>query len=337
MTDTRPRVALLLTGGTIGSGGHDENDRLDYVDLARVLSDDEALPLYRFPEHIEVVPQRFTRMRSNDVDLAVWRRLRDEILRIEREEPDTAGIVIAHGTATLEETAYFLQLTVPTTLPVVLVGAQRPPTALGSDAQTNLQAAICLAASPAARGHGVLVAMDDRILCARDVTKASNHALDAFEARVYGPLGEIDAYGNVWMYRKDLRAHTTTSAFAHLLDDPEVQLAPTEIVPMWAGATPRLLERALSDGAAGVVLAALPPSMSPQAVEDAVDAAVAAGVVVVQSSRAAGGRVHHRRDFDRRGLVSSDSLSPQAARVLLSLCLTAGYTIDQTRDAFASH
>lgn len=337
MTDARPRVAVLLTGGTIGSGGRDEHDRLDYVDLALVLTDEQSLPLYRFPEHIDVVPRRFTRMRSNDVDLGVWRRLREEILRIEREEPDIAGVVIAHGTATLEETAYFLQLTVPTGLPVVIVGAQRPPTALGSDAQTNLYAAICLAASPAARGHGVLVAMDDHILCARDVTKAANHALDAFRARAYGPLGEIDAYGNVWMYRKDLRAHTTTSLFGQLLEDPALELTETEIVPTWAGSTPRLLERVLADGVTGVVVAALPPSMSPAPVEAAIDAAVAAGVTVVQSSRAGTGRVHHRRDFDRRGLVSSDSLSPQAARILLSLCLTAGFDLAQTRAAFASH
>lgn len=337
MTDIAPRVALLLTGGTIGSGGTDDLDRLDYVDLAHVLTDDEALPLYRIPDGIDVSVRRFARIRSNDADLAFWRRLRATIVDIAEAEPDLAGIVVAHGTATLEETAYFLHLTLPVDVPVVLVGAQRPPTSLGSDAQINLLSAVHVAASPEARGHGVLVVMDDRILTARDVQKSSSHALDAFQARTHGPIGDVDAYGGVWFYRKDLRRHTVSSAFSALLDEHDGPLAPVEIVSIWSGVDARPLQRAVADGARGLVLAALPPGMLPHAVESAADDLVGAGVALVMASRAATGRVARRRGLEKRGIVASDTLSLPAARILLALCLTAGLTTEQIHHAFSTH
>jgi L-asparaginase len=329
-----PRVAVLLTGGTIGSGGHDDLDRLDYVDLGHVLTDDEALPLYRFPDDVEVSPRRVRRIPSTAADEEFWAELRATVLTIAREEPDVAGVVVTHGTATLEETAYVLHLTLPTDLPVVLVGAQRPPTALGSDAQVGLANAIRVAASPAARGHGVLVAMDDRILSARDVMKTSNSGLDTFRARDHGPLGDIDPYGAVWFYRKLLRTHTVDSQFSARAPGgwPRV-----EIVPVWAGADARVVERPVADGAAGLVVASLPPSMNPPAVEVALQQAVEAGVVVVASSRAITGRVTHRHAFDDRGLVGSDTLSPQQARILLALCLADGLGRNEIVEVFASY
>ncbi len=333
----RPRVALLLTGGTIGSGGTDDLDRLDYVDLAHVLTDEEAMPLYRLPDDVDVSVRRFARIRSNDADLGFWRRLRQTIIDLARDEPDLAGVVVAHGTATLEETAYFLHLTLPTYLPVVLVGAQRPPTSIGSDAQINLLSAVRVAAAPETRGHGVVVVMDDRILSARDVQKASSHALDAFQARTHGPIGDVDAYGGVWFYRKDLRRHTVDSAFATLLDGHEGPLAPVEIVPVWSGVDARPLQRAVADGALGLVLAALPPGMLPHAVELAADELVATGTAIVMASRAATGRVTRRRGLAARGIVGSDTLSLPAARILLALCLTAGLTTEQIHHVFSTH
>ncbi|WP_380157603.1 asparaginase [Kineococcus sp. R86509] len=330
----KPRVAVLLTGGTIGSGGHDDLDRLDYVDLGHVLTDEEALPLYRFPDDVDVSPRRVRRIPSTAADEGFWAELRTAVLTIAREEPDVAGVVITHGTATLEETAYVLQLTLASELPVVLVGAQRPPTAVGSDAQVGLANAIRVAASPSSRGHGVLVVMDDRILSARDVLKTSNSGLDTFRARDHGALGDVDPYGGVWFYRKLLRRHTTSSRFvaqAHPVW-PRV-----EIVPVWAGADARVVERPVADGARGLVVASLPPSMNPPAVEVAIQQAVTAGVVVVASSRAITGRVTQRHAFDERGLVGSDTLSPQQARILLSLCLAAGLGHEEIVEAFATH
>ncbi|WP_144720509.1 asparaginase [Agrococcus jejuensis] len=333
---TRRRVAILLTGGTIGSGGHDDLDRLDYVDLAKVLTDEEALPLYRLPDDVDVELARFARIRSNDADEAFWRRLRARIVEL-AADPGIAGIVVAHGTATLEETAFFLHLTVPVDVPVVLTGAQRPPTAMGSDAQWNLLGAIRVAASTEARGLGVLVAMDDRILTARDVLKSSNHGLDAFRARDHGALGDVDAYGDVWLYRTPTRRHTTGTRFAAEVDDYPTPLPHVEIVPVWAGMSPSIVDRAVEAGAQGLVIAAMPPGMTPSAVEDAVDRAIAAGVVVVQGSRAITGRVAHRRAWDERGLVGSDTLSLPAARILLSLALASGMDRDGVQTAFAEH
>jgi L-asparaginase len=330
----KPRVAVLLTGGTIGSGGHDDLDRLDYVDLGHVLTDEEALPLYRFPDDVDVSPRRVRRIPSTAADEGFWAELRTTVLTIAREEPDVAGVVVTHGTATLEETAYVLHLTLATDLPVVLVGAQRPPTAMGSDAQVGLANAVRVAASPAARGHGVLVAMDDRILSARDVLKTSNSGLDTFRARDHGSLGDIDPYGGVWFYRKLLRAHTTTSRFSA---EAHPAWPRVEIVPVWAGADARVVQRPVADGARGLVVASLPPSMNPPAVEVAIQQAVAAGVVVVAGSRAITGRVTHRHAFDDRGLVGSDTLSPPQARILLSLCLAAGLGRDEIVEVFATH
>ncbi|WP_432563640.1 asparaginase [Kineococcus sp. SYSU DK003] len=335
--DTAPHVAVLLTGGTIGSGGDDELDRLDYVDLAHVLTDEEAVPLYRFPPGVEVGVRRFSRIRSNDVDEPFWFRLRARILQILEEEPAPSGIVVAHGTATLEETAYVLHLTVPTQVPIVVTGAQRPPTSIASDAQTNLWNAVVLAASPHARGQGVLVSLDERILSARDVVKSSNHALDTFQARDHGPLGDIDPYGNVFLERRVLRRHTTTSLFGALFDHVTPPLPRVEIVPLWAGVGPEVIDRPIASGAQGLVLASMPPGMSPSTVEAAVDAAIADGVVVVQGSRAVTGRLAHRRGLEQRGLLSTGTLSLPTARILLSLCLAAGLDRNAIADVFATH
>lgn len=293
--------------------------------------------LYRLPDDIDVSVRRFARIRSNDADLGFWRRLRQTIVELAADEPDLAGVVVAHGTATLEETDYFLHLTLPVDLPVVLVGAQRPPTSTGSDAQVNLLAAVRVAAAPESRGHGVVVVMDDRILTARDVQKSSSHALDAFQARTHGPLGDVDAYGGVWFYRKDLRRHTVDSAFARLLDEHDGALAPVEIDPVWSGVDARPLQRAVADGARGLVLSALPPGMLPHGVEAAADGLVSDGVAIVMASRAATGRVTRRRGLADRGIVASDTLSLPAARILLALCLTAGLSTEQIHDVFSTH
>lgn len=331
--NARPRVVLLLTGGTIGTAGGDDLDRLDYVDDGRALDDEEALALYRFPDEVEVSARRVARVPSTLVDEGFWAQLRARVLAVARDEPDVAGVVVTHGTATLEETAYVLHLTLATDLPVVLVGAQRPPTALGSDAQVGLLNAVRVAASPAARGHGVLVVMDDRVLSARDVVKTSNGGLDAFRARDHGALGDVDPYGGVWFYRRLLRRHPLGSPFSA---DPAPRWPRVEVVPVWAGADGRVVERPVADGARGLVVASLPPGMNPPAVEVAMSRAVAAGVVVVVGSRAATGRVTHRRAFAERGLVGSDTLSPPQARILLSLCLAAGMDRDAVVDAFAT-
>ena len=172
MTAMLPRIAVLGTGGTISSLGASSLDLLDYIDTGQRLAA-EAL-IDRYPETRLVADPRPVTLRqvaSTEIGPADWLALRAAIHRIADAEPATAGFVITHGTATLEETAFFLNLTLRTAQPVVLVGAQRPASAIGSDAGMNLVAALRVAGAAEARGKGVLVVLNDEIHAARDVVK----------------------------------------------------------------------------------------------------------------------------------------------------------------------
>jgi len=154
--------------------------------------------LERFPETrlvADAVPVTFRQVGSTDIGPADWIEIRALIQRIARQHPPVAGFVIPHGTATLEETAFFLNLTLACEQPVVLVGAQRPASALGTDAGMNLVAALRVAGSPAARGKGVLVVVNDEIHAARDVVKTSTYRVQTFRSLDYGALGHVDGDG----------------------------------------------------------------------------------------------------------------------------------------------
>lgn len=168
---------MIGTGGTISSLGASSLDVLDYPDFGQKLTA-EAL-LDRFPETrlvADAAPVTVRQVGSTEIGPEEWLELRALIHRFARDEPATAGFVITHGTATLEETAFFLNLTLAVDQPVVLVGAQRPASALGTDAGMNLVNALRVAGSPAARGQGVLVLLNDEINAARDVVKTSTSA-----------------------------------------------------------------------------------------------------------------------------------------------------------------
>src|SRR3954469_18073114 len=144
--------------------------------------------------------------------IAVWRQLADRINQLFAEDADVAGVVITHGTSTIEETAYFLNLTVKHDRPVVLVGAQRPATAISADGPLNLVSAVRTAASPASRGRGVLVVLNDEINAARDVTKSNTYRAETFRSGELGFLGYVDQ-DKVAYYRSPEKRHTTNSEF----------------------------------------------------------------------------------------------------------------------------
>src|SRR5262245_30052194 len=176
MTMTRPRIALIGTGGTISSIGRDSLDVWEYMDGGRKAEPEELL--HMFPEAAaaaDVVPVRFRAVGSTAIGPAEWLALDAAVHEAVRAHP-VDGVVITHGTATLEETAYFLGLSLKVTTTVVLVGAQRPASGLGTDAGVNLLNALRVAAAPAARGLGVLVLLNDEIQAAREVSKTSTHA-----------------------------------------------------------------------------------------------------------------------------------------------------------------
>ncbi len=181
----KPKVAFIGTGGTIASLGAGPLDLQNYGATGNVMHADEIIA--RWPETAlvaDVLPVRYRNIPSTAIDFADWKALVLLCEQLVAEHPDLAGIVIGHGTATLEETAYFLNLTLKVAVPVVLVGAQRPSSALSTDAGLNLVNAIRVAASPEARGMGVLVVLNDEIQAARDVTKTATLRLQTFRSRI---------------------------------------------------------------------------------------------------------------------------------------------------------
>lgn len=313
----QPAIKVLATGGTIagtgesaGSGAY-TSARLPIDTLLDAVP--EAKKLARLSG--EQVVQLGSQAMTPEVWLKIARRA-NELLA----SPEVDGLVITHGTDTLEETAYFLNLTLRSDKPVVLVGAMRPSTAISADGPANLYEAITLAASPQAAGKGVLVAMNDQVLDARGVTKTSTTSVATFRSPNEGPLGSV-ANGKVELTRTVLRAHTRASAFdvAKLDSLPRV-----EIVYGYAGDNSAQIDAAVKSGAAGIVFAGVGNGNFNPAVEKALAEARQKGVAVVRSSRAGSGRVTLDGEVDdaKYGFVVADDLNPQKARVLLMLALT---------------
>ncbi len=315
-----PRIAVIGTGGTISSLGASSLDVLDYPDFGQKLSA-EAL-LDRFPETrlvADPVSVTVRQVGSTDIGPTEWLELRALIHKIARDEPATAGFVITHGTATLEETAFFLNLTLAIRQPVVLVGAQRPASALGTDAGMNLVNALRVAGSAAAHGKGVLVLLNDEINAARDVVKTSTYRVQTFRSFDFGALGHVDGDG-VHFYRAPLGAHMPNGPFA--ASDLKEPLPRVDIIYSYAGADRALVDAAVAAGARGLISAGFAPGSPTPDQRAAFERALKAGVVVVQCSRAASGRVAPRRRLRELGIVAGEDLSPQKARVLLMLALT---------------
>src|SRR3981189_911352 len=245
-----PRIAVIGTGGTISSLGDGSLDGLDYPEFGQKLTC-EAL-LDRFPETrlvADPVPITFRQVGSTAIGPADWLELRALIHRTAGEDPGLAGFAIPHGTATLEETAFFLNLTLGINRPVVLVGAQRPASALGSDAGMNLVNALQVAGCPEARGKGVLVVLNNEIHSARDVVKTSTYRVQTFRSFDFGALGHVDGDGPHF-YRAPLQAHMPDTPFA---GSEIAELPRVEIIYSYAGADGALVRAALAAGAAGRV------------------------------------------------------------------------------------
>jgi len=333
MTTVPPRIAVIGTGGTISSLGASSLDVLDYPDFGQKLGC-EAL-LERFPETrivADPVPATFRQVGSTEIGPNEWVGLRALIHRIAGEDPAVAGFVIPHGTATLEETAFFLNLSLATSQPVVVVGAQRPASALGTDAGMNLVNALRVAGSVEARGKGVLVVLNDEIHAARDVVKTSTYRLQTFRSVDFGALGHADGDG-VHFYRAPTRAHMPDTPFAGL----ELAAFPrVEIIYSYAGADGALVDAAVAAGARGIVSAGFAPGSPTPEQRSAFERAAESGIVVVQCSRASG-RVAPRRRLRESGIVAGEDFSPQKARILLMLALSTTSDIAEIQRLFQTY
>ena len=325
---------MIGTGGTISSISHHSLEVLDYPETGRKMEPAEAIE--RVPEaarFADLVPVPFRAVGSTKISPSDWIELAELITRTAREDADVRGFVILHGTATLEETAYFLHLVLKTDRPVVLVGAQRPASALSSDVGMNLVSAVRTAGDPQAVGKGVLVVLNDEIHSARDATKTSTYRLQTFRSRDVGLLGHVDGDG-VYFYRAPLRRHTLTSAF----DIAEVAALPrVDIVYSYAGADGCAVDAFVAAGARGLVSAGLAPGLTAPLERAALERAARSGVLVVQSSRAGSGRVARRTYLREQGMVAADNLTPQKARILLSLALTKSSDAEKVQELFDTH
>ena len=245
-------------------------------------------------------------------------------------DPDLAGIVFAHGTNTIEETAYFLNLTVKSEKPIVIVGAQRPFSTLSSDAALNRLNAIRVAADPGSRGKGTLVVLNDTVQAARDVTKSNTYRVETFQSREVGILGYADP-DRVVYYRAPVRKHTIQSEFdiAQISSFPKVS-----ILYSYSGDDGDLARAAVAAGAKGLVIAGTGAGHTNNARKILKELHESTGVIVVRSARVGAGRVVREDNWQEPGFVAADNLNPQKARILLQLGLTKTSKPDEIQRMF---
>ncbi|MSV35521.1 MAG: asparaginase [Bryobacterales bacterium] len=312
-----PTVAVLSTGGTIAS--KQDAAKGGYVPALSGEDLVSAVPAIKKIAQIQV--EQISNISSSDMTAEIWVRLAGRVNEL-LARPEISGIVVTHGTNTLEETAYFLDLTTISTKPVILVGAQRPASDPDSDGPRNLLNAIRVAVAAEAVGKGVMVAMNGQINAARDVTKTNTSQVETFRGLEFGALGVVDEE-KVRFYRAPLRRQT-------FVVDSRTQLGRIDIVSSYAGADGALIHSLVRDGhVQGLVVAGLGLGGVTSSMFDAIQEARARGIPVVISTRVPTGRIFplsagkgSTLSLRQIGCVLADNLSPQKARILLMLALT---------------
>jgi len=319
---TLPNIVILATGGTIAGIAGSTTTTVGYKAAAITV---ESL-IEMVPE-IEAIAnisgQQVVQISSQDMNNEIWLTLGKRVNEL-LSNPDIDGVVITHGTDTMEETAYYLHLVVNSKKPVVLVGAMRPSTAMSADGPNNLYNAVVLAGSKNARRKGVLVVMNDTIYSAREVTKLSTFLTDAFQAPGAGALGYIQS--NVaHFYKEPIGIHTVKSRFR---TEDITKLPKVDIAYGYANVTRVAIDAFVSHGSQGIIYAGTGNGSLTAEVTEALVEARRKGVIVVRSTRVGSGLVARNGEVndDELDFVVSSTLNPQKARVLLLLALT------QTKD-----
>jgi L-asparaginase len=323
------RVHLMTGPGTLP---RNPANRLEYLRYSITNS-----PRLTGKELIEKIPEvrQFARVSVEEENFLPYdsaEQLKALSLRMQArlQDPDIAGIVFTHGTNTIEETAYFLNLTVRSDKPVVIVGAQRPFSTLSSDAPLNLLNAVRVAADPASRGKGTLVMLNDEINAAREVTKTNTYRVETFQTRELGLLGYADPDRIVY-YRAPTRRHTAQSQF----DLTQMGAIPkVTILYSYAGDDGDLAKAAVAAGAKGIVVAGTGAGHTQNARKSLKQLHDTTGVVVVRASRVGAGRVVRDDNWQEPGFVAADNLSAQKARILLQLALTKTSNPDEIQKMF---
>jgi L-asparaginase len=312
-----PNVRILATGGTIAgvsASATQTNYQAGKVGVELLI---DAVP--EMKKVANVSGEQVVKIGSQDMNDDVWLTLAKRVNELLAQR-DVDGIVITHGTDTMEETAYFLNLTVKSDKPVVLVGAMRPSNAMSADGPFNLYNAVVVAASKASRGRGVLVSMNDAILDARDVTKTITTEVQTFAAPNFGTLGYV-YNGKVHFQRSPERVHTTKTEF----DVKNLKRLPKVGIVYNHAQASELPAKAFVDAKFdGIVSAGVGNGNLFHSVFSVLEDAAKKGIVVVRSSRVPTGSTTLDAEIDdaKYGFVASGFLNPQKARVLLQLALT---------------
>ena len=308
-TNRKPKVIVLATGGTIAGVG--DPGKVAGYQPGTLTAEMLLWGVPEIDEVAEIEAIQVCNVNSDDITAEIWLTLAETINRL-AEDPEVAGFVITHGTDTMEETAYFLNLTVKTDKPVVLTGAMRPATALSADGPLNLYEAVCVAASDEAVGQGVLIVFSDRIYSARSMTKVSTYSVMAISAGEAGDIG-IVRDGVVYIYERPARKHTLATEF----DVSGLQSLPkVSILYFSVDADPELLRYAAEHSDGLVIAGAGAGEFS----KEWIDIISELPIPVVISSRINDG-VITKENLLCRNTIAANTLSPQKAAILLRLAL----------------
>lgn len=322
---------MIAMGGTISALGKSRTDLKDYRS-GMLTGMDFLKQIPELNQIADLTIEQFDNVSSTEINTTHWIKLRHKIQSLLTED-EYDGVVITQGTNTLEETAYFLHLTVPSEKPIILVGSQRPFSAISSDAQLNLIHAVRVAVDDDSYGKGVLVVANDEINGAREVTKTDTYRLETFQSGKNGFLGFVEPDNTVQYYRAPTRKHTTNSIFSNLNFDRAIPNI--EIVYSYAGATGELIEHIAECGKyQGLVMAGTGAGRFSVAEENALLKAKRAGLHIVRSSRVDSGRVIGIDHYNQLQAISGDNLSPQKARILLMLSLLIHNQVDDIQSIF---
>ncbi|WP_420744896.1 L-asparaginase 2 [Photobacterium damselae] len=316
-----PNIKILATGGTIAGAGQSATES-NYT-AGKVGVDALIAAVPDMTKIADISGEQVVSIGSQDMNDEVWLKLAKRVNELLAQD-DVDGIVITHGTDTMEETAYFLDLTVKSKKPVVLVGAMRPSTAMSADGPVNLYNAVVAATDEDSKGRGVLVTMNDTIFDARDVTKTNTTSVNTFQSPNFGPLGYIHN-SDAKYQRSPERKHTTETVFdvSKLTSLPKVG-----IVYNYANASDLPVKALIDAKFDGIVSAGVGNGNLYHTVFDQLEKASKDGIMVVRSSRTPTGSTTLDAEIDdaKYGFVASGTLNPQKARILLMLSLT------QTKD-----
>ena len=304
-----PEVLVLATGGTIASTGNYYGDR-GGGEVNKISAEQLTAAAPGIEKVATIMTEQFSNVASGAIGPKQWMDLSRRINAAFRDRSSLAGIVVTHGTDTMEETAYFLDLTVAGDRPVVVTGAMRPADAIGADGPANLFNAVRAAAAPASRGRGAMVLMDDRLFAAREVTKTNTTRVETFQAPEHGPLAIVDH--DTIFYNRARPTRPPAFDISKVTELPRV-----DIIYSYGGADSVLIDAAIAAGAKGIVVAGVGAGGTTPGQGAALRRANEKGVIVVIGSRTGSGRV-----AGSQNRPSAGDLNVQKARILLMLAVT---------------